>query len=58
MMMRNVNPVRLAIAAPAAKSPRQQKAHHWDGLFASKTMEREKRLELSTYTLARYRSTN
>jgi hypothetical protein len=38
--------------AMKAKSPSQGQAFHIE------TMEREKRLELSTYTLARYRSTN
>jgi hypothetical protein len=40
-------------------SARKQKAHrHGRTSFNLGHMEREKRLELSTYTLARYRSTN
>ena len=45
-------------ACCTARTPQSEKPIAMDGLFASKTMEREKRLELSTYTLARYRSTN
>jgi hypothetical protein len=44
--------VRMAFQRQKAKSPSRGQA------FYIETMEREKRLELSTYTLARYRSTN
>jgi hypothetical protein len=39
--------------------PANTKAHHEDGLLKTlEHLERDKRFELSTYTLARYRSTN
>jgi hypothetical protein len=44
--------------APMAETPKAKAPSQRTGLSARRNMEREKRLELSTYTLARYRSTN
>jgi hypothetical protein len=47
-----VNTIAASFPATQSKKPSQ------GGLFAEQNLERDKRLELSTYTLARYRSTN